>query len=51
MLKGKAFGDVLMQDEGRLITMTFAPSIRGSYRYRVIELVRDGEFLRLRIIR
>ncbi len=51
MLKGKAFGDVLVQDEGRLITMTFAPSIRGSYRYRVIELVRDGEFLRLRIIR
>ena len=51
MLHGLSFGDVLFDEKGTVITMTFAPGIRGDYPFTTIDMVREGEYLALGVIR
>ncbi len=51
MLHGLSFGDILFHEEGTIITMTFAPGIRGDYPFTTIDMVREGEYLTLGVIR
>lgn len=50
MIQGKPFGDVLMEEEGRMIRMTFSPRMVGNFKFRMITFFREGEYLKLHSI-
>lgn len=50
MIQGKAFGDVLLQDDGRMIRMSFSPRMVGNFKFKSITLFREGEYLKLHSI-
>ena len=50
MIQGKAFGDVMVEERGRTILMTFSPRMVGNFKFRKITFFREGEYLKLHSI-
>lgn len=50
MIQGKAFGDVMVEERGRTILMTFSPRMVGNFKFRKVTFFREGEYLKLHSI-
>jgi hypothetical protein len=47
MIKGNAFGDVKLIDEGSFTKITLASHASGDYKFKKVTLVRESDFLKL----
>ena len=50
LLRGKSFGDVIHKTDGDLTIVTFTPGSLGNFKFHVVKLIREGEYLKLAVI-
>ena len=50
MIQSQSFGDTLVQKNERYTTLYFAPNMLGDFKFKRLELIAEGDFLKLNSI-